>query len=227
MCGMSAGATKSRITQHFARNSGNMADLTAKESTQETLVSLLGMIGGIYVAKLLEHSTMAFTWIIFGLLTYVHVWANYKGVLQLKLATLNPERTRIVFGDLVKTVADSSSTDTKKEDYNAIEQALQNLPTPDQVHESLWMSTCHMAFPTIRVASSTTLFDNDPTKLEFLQEFQNKKYVIGCCSHRHRVYVWLRVGASYNDELQAYLHALVLQELLDTTKTIDAQMIKG
>ena len=53
MCGMSAGATKGRITQHFAVK-GNMADLTAKESTQETLVSLLGMIGGILLAHLLR-----------------------------------------------------------------------------------------------------------------------------------------------------------------------------
>jgi hypothetical protein len=50
LCGLSAGATKSSITQHFARE-GNMADLNAKEATQETLVSLMGMILGVTLAS--------------------------------------------------------------------------------------------------------------------------------------------------------------------------------
>mmetsp|Transcript_30668 Transcript_30668/g.67366 ORF Transcript_30668/g.67366 Transcript_30668/m.67366 type:complete len:284 (+) Transcript_30668:81-932(+) len=53
MCGMAAGATKGSITHHFAIR-GNMADLNAKESTQETLVSLLGMIMGIGLARYLH-----------------------------------------------------------------------------------------------------------------------------------------------------------------------------
>lgn len=53
MCGMAAGATKNCITQHFAKK-GNMADLSAKEGTQETLVSLIGMVMGIGLAKFLQ-----------------------------------------------------------------------------------------------------------------------------------------------------------------------------
>lgn len=52
ICGMAAGATKHSITQHFAK--GNSADLSAKEGTQETLVSLLGMVLGISLAKFLQ-----------------------------------------------------------------------------------------------------------------------------------------------------------------------------
>jgi hypothetical protein len=69
MCGISAGATKGSITQHFAIH-GNMADLNAKESTQETIVTLIGMIGGIYAAKYLQqyeqtHKSRVATWILF------------------------------------------------------------------------------------------------------------------------------------------------------------------
>ncbi len=53
LCGISAGATKGSITQHFAIHS-NMADLNAKEGTQETLVSLIGMILGIMLAKMIQ-----------------------------------------------------------------------------------------------------------------------------------------------------------------------------
>ena len=96
MCGISAGATKSSITQHFAIR-GNMADLNAKESTQETIVTLIGMVGGIYAAKYLQqyeqtHNSRVATWILFVLLTMIHVWANYQGVSLLRLRTINRSR---------------------------------------------------------------------------------------------------------------------------------------
>merc|ERR1719223_581769 len=103
MCGISAGATKGSITEHFAIN--NMADLNAKEGSQETLVSLVGMILGIVLARYLQgleertsESTLVTrsvvtTWAVFGILTFIHVWANYVGVERLRLRTLNQERT--------------------------------------------------------------------------------------------------------------------------------------
>mmetsp|Transcript_14512 Transcript_14512/g.31565 ORF Transcript_14512/g.31565 Transcript_14512/m.31565 type:complete len:612 (+) Transcript_14512:18-1853(+) len=51
-CGMAAGATKGNITDHFAI-SGNRADCQSKESTQETLVSLVGMCCGVWIAQIL------------------------------------------------------------------------------------------------------------------------------------------------------------------------------
>lgn len=53
VCGMAAGATKGNITDHFAIT-GNRADCQAKESTQETLVSLVGMCCGVFLAKVLH-----------------------------------------------------------------------------------------------------------------------------------------------------------------------------
>jgi Vitamin B6 photo-protection and homoeostasis len=97
MCGISAGATKGSITQHFAIR-GNMADLNAKESTQETIVTLMGMVGGIYAAKYLQqyeqtHSdSRVATWVLFLVLTIIHVWANYQGVSLLRLRTINRSR---------------------------------------------------------------------------------------------------------------------------------------
>jgi hypothetical protein len=234
MCGMSAGATKGRISQHFARHNGNMADLTAKESTQETLVSLLGMIGGIWVARLLEHAPMSVTWFVFWILTVLHVWANYKGVLQLKLATLNPERTRVLFQKWVRAVAAANHQGDARmlvnNNHKSISFALKDLPSPEEIQESLWSSTRHLLFPTLHVARPL-----DPQKLEYLSEFIQQNYVLGVDRRRH-VYVWLRVGAGDADELQAYLHALVIQECLlysrsrssssSSSETWDAALIK-
>lgn len=127
MCGMAAGATKNCITQHFAR--GNMADLSAKEGTQETLVSLVGMVLGICLARFLQnmegdcklledlsvggpeplwfykHGSFYATWFIFLYLTAIHVWANYIGVKTLKLKTLNRERLHVALDTVISRMA--------------------------------------------------------------------------------------------------------------------------
>lgn len=127
MCGMAAGATKNCITHHFAR--GNLADLSAKEGTQESLVSLVGMMLGIYLAtflqdmeknsKILEdmdtpqsassyfhkHSAFYATWFVFLQLTILHIWANYIGVKTLKLETLNRERAKVAFNKVISRMA--------------------------------------------------------------------------------------------------------------------------
>jgi len=119
MCGMAAGATKGSITQHFAMD-GNMADCNAKEGTQETLVSLVGMVWGIglarYLQKMEERTTggdgdsdgdgngswvTIISWGIFMVLTVVHVWANYVGVMILRLRTLNRERAEVALEDVI------------------------------------------------------------------------------------------------------------------------------
>jgi hypothetical protein len=200
MCGMSAGATKGRITHHFSRH-GNMADLSAKESTQETLVSLLGMIGGVVFAHMLQHAPYSVTWIMFGFLTFLHVWANYKAVVLLKLATLNPERTQVLLNNVIHVLVDEKGS---KED---LDQALEQLPTPEDINESLWSSTRKLLFPTLHVARPL-----DPQRLTLLSDFSQEKYIIGA-KGRH-LYVWLGVSATYSDELQAYIHALLLQEFL-------------
>lgn len=197
MCGMSAGATKGRITHHFSRH-GNMADLSAKESTQETLVSLLGMIGGVVVAHLLQHAPHSITWTMFGFLTYLHVWANYKAVNLLKLATLNPERTHLLLGGVLQALVNEK----EKKD---LDQALSEILTPKDINESVLSSTKKLLFPTLHMARPL-----QPQLLTFLSEFSQEKYVIGVKGNH--LYAWLRVSATYDDELQAYLHALMLEK---------------
>ncbi|KAL3942767.1 MAG: hypothetical protein SGARI_000155 [Bacillariaceae sp.] len=197
VCGITAGATKGRITQHFAHH-GNMADLSAKESTQETLVSLLGMIGGVWVAKLLEHHDDQFwTWVLFGALTILHVWANYKAVSVIKLATFNPERTRVLFDDAVTAMARHvrlSSSPEKSE----IARVIDNLPSPDEIQESMFASVRTLLFPTVH---TTLPLDK---AMKNLEGHGGGKIM----------YIWLKKDATNFIEIQAYVHALLLQELL-------------
>lgn len=97
LCGVAAGSTRAALMQHFARV-GNMADLAAKEGSQETFVTLLGMVGGALLMRWIDGDTRS-TWILFGALTVLHVFANWRGVRALVLCTLNPQRTDLLLRD--------------------------------------------------------------------------------------------------------------------------------
>eukprot|EP00667_Euglena_gracilis_P010847 EG_transcript_11055 len=91
MCGVAAGATRPGISLHFARRH-NLADITAKEGIQETLVTLFGLLAGLVCAKALGTYGPSATWAVFLGLTAVHVVANYWGMRALALDTVNLQR---------------------------------------------------------------------------------------------------------------------------------------
>jgi hypothetical protein len=214
MCGMSAGATKGRITHHFSRQNGNMADLTAKESTQETLVSLLGMMGGVGVAHLLEAEDPFFTWFMFLLLTVLHVWANYKGVMLLKLSTLNPERSKVLLDGMLQVFINHNIG------QDSMDTVLKEIASPEDISEPLLASAYSLFFPTILLSEPL-----DPTKLEFLEAFQDQSYILGC-DKKQRLYIWLRVCATKSDQLQAFTHALLLRRCLEKGKSWNCDLIQ-
>ena len=99
MCGVAAGSTKASITAHMAMN-GNTADVSAKENAQETFVTLIGILSGIAVARWLNEleSSASFTWswMLFVILTLLHVYANWRCVTALKLRSLNRHRVNLL-----------------------------------------------------------------------------------------------------------------------------------
>ena len=236
ICGITAGATKGRITHHFSRRNGNMADLTAKESTQETLVSLVGMVGGVWVARVLNDAPPIMTWILFGLLTIVHVWANYRAVTLIKLDTLNPERTRVLLRKLIEVMTSNIITDSpekKNQGIQNVNDAVNQMPTPSDIQESMMSSIQNLVFPSIRVARAFqpeqffTDTDGVWCSLFDIDEGSNKctasrdlKYIFAIHSNKKFytdsavVTIWLKVGATTKDELQAFAHAMLLQAVI-------------
>jgi hypothetical protein len=94
MCGVAAGATRAVVTSHFAK-SNNTADVQAKEGSQETMVTLLGMVLGLKLAGFAaEHNTLV--WAVFCGLTVLHLAANFFAVSALRLNTLNQNRISVV-----------------------------------------------------------------------------------------------------------------------------------
>ena len=227
MCGMAAGATKGSITHHFATH-GNMADLNAKESTQETLVSLLGMIFGVGLARYLhalekqdDKAGQSISWLIFMILTIVHVWANYLGVKILKLRTLNRERAEVALNSLVNECVDQcedSVNNGKRIELSDVERMLKTILTPT-LTESLWSSSCKLFFPGglhlgARVGDAFRGMEQFEIS-ETMDAFKDERYFITLKRGRKReiISVVLCAGSTEEDELKAFVHALVLSAL--------------
>ena len=119
LVGVAGRASWAALTQHFA-TSGNHADLAAKEGTQETLASLVGMAIGWVCTVLLrgddaddeegseaEHPSgvSRAELVVFVALTALHMYANWRAVSCVILNTLNRDRTSVLALHFVKSRA--------------------------------------------------------------------------------------------------------------------------
>ncbi|KAK4403108.1 protein root UVB sensitive 3 [Sesamum angolense] len=99
--GVASGATRAALTQHFALQN-NAADISAKEGSQETVATMLGMALGMVLARITMGHSIAI-WFCFLSLTIFHMYANYKAVRCLSLCTLNCERSSILLSHYMET----------------------------------------------------------------------------------------------------------------------------
>jgi len=93
LVGVAGGATKAAVAQHQALNS-NMADLAAKDGSQETLVNLVALCLNLVLLPLVS-GDLWLTGCLFVILTLLHIYANYRAVSCLVFSTLNSARLKI------------------------------------------------------------------------------------------------------------------------------------
>ncbi|EFX70690.1 hypothetical protein DAPPUDRAFT_60988, partial [Daphnia pulex] len=99
--GVAGGATRAALTQHQARQ-GNLADVSAKDGSQETLVNLAALITSLWLLPILDGAT-GLTWLMFFLFTLLHVFANLKAVKAVTMETLNRARYMIILKQFAST----------------------------------------------------------------------------------------------------------------------------
>ncbi|EEH37366.2 DUF647 domain-containing protein [Paracoccidioides lutzii Pb01] len=97
LCGVAAGSSKASLSSHFAKW-GNLGELNAKDSSQETVISLLGMLCGSLVVS--HISTPLTTGLTLIFLLLIHLSTNYAAVRAVNMTTLNRQRANIVFSTL-------------------------------------------------------------------------------------------------------------------------------
>ncbi|OIW02184.1 hypothetical protein TanjilG_02408 [Lupinus angustifolius] len=99
--GVASGATRAALTQHFALQD-NAADISAKEGSQETVATMIGMALGMLVARVTIGHPLAI-WFSFLSLTLFHMYANYRAVRCLALTSLNPRRSSILLQNFMES----------------------------------------------------------------------------------------------------------------------------
>ena len=94
LCGVAAGSAKASLSAHFARW-GNLGELNAKDSSQETVISLVGMLVGSLVVSWV--TTPMATWTALILLLSVHLETNRRAVRAVCMESLNRQRATLVY----------------------------------------------------------------------------------------------------------------------------------
>ncbi|KAL3427711.1 DUF647 domain-containing protein [Phlyctema vagabunda] len=102
LCGVAAGSSKASLSAHFAMQ-GNLGELNAKDSSQETVISLLGMLAGSLVVS--HISTQWATWTAMIALLAIHLGTNYLAVRAVSMRTLNRQRANLLFSHILAQAA--------------------------------------------------------------------------------------------------------------------------
>lgn len=195
--GVAGGATRAAITQHQAvRN--NMADVSAKDGSQETCVNLCASIAGIVILSTFDEGE--YIWQMFTVFTIIHLYANFRAVKSLKMLTVNISRLNLLIDDYLHTEA-------------------VNNPEVTNFQESVILGYGHSDVDLcgFRIKLGTSLqciLGNGKTTAEEVKLLANfyssKKYLILTDLKSRRIFVSFQQGESTLHVIQAYFHAVML-----------------
>lgn len=187
--GVAGGATRAALTVHQSRRN-NMADISAKDGSQETLVNLAGLLVSLALIPLVTDNPLL-TFILFFLFTVLHLFANYKAVRSVVMETLNEARLSIVLHQ-----------------YLLDGQLLS--PVEANQKEPVFLSLGR----TVPIKFGVRLGDivQEPGELQLALKNNSKPYLIGI--KNGTVCVCLGSDASVRDEIMAACQALCLRAVL-------------
>ncbi|KAK9977752.1 hypothetical protein ABG768_019549 [Culter alburnus] len=187
--GVAGGATRAALTVHQARRN-NMADISAKDGSQETLVNLAGLLVSLALIPLVTDNPLL-TFILFFLFTLLHLFANYKAVRSVVMETLNEARLSIVLHRYLLTG-----------------QLLSPLEANQK--EPVFLSLGR----TVPIKLGVRLGDivQEPGELQLALKNNSKPYLIGI--KNGTVFVCLGSDVSVHDEIMAACQALCLRNVL-------------
>lgn len=214
LCGVAAGSAKASLSAHFARW-GNLGELNAKDSSQETVISLVGMLVGSVVVQWVA-SPIA-TWTAMILLLSVHLETNRRAVRAVSMQTLNRQRANLVYHHLRQGHVPSPREVSEQE--HIFEQ-----PGVLRGAEGKALGYCQLGAPLSAFLSSiapqhpVTKSTSVPgsTLPNLLAPFDDKQYLMWydplTISKKVNVSIALKQGATSLDQLTAWWHAMALAE---------------
>lgn len=118
ICGVMAGGSRAALTQHFTDpHKGSIADVNAKDQSQETVITLMGMLTGSVIVGIVQGDGLQM-WMAVIILLSLHLYTNYQAVSHVVMTTLNRQRANIVFSDIIScldSIRQTAHTDVESE----------------------------------------------------------------------------------------------------------------
>ncbi|XP_058070402.1 protein root UVB sensitive 3 isoform X2 [Magnolia sinica] len=209
--GVASGATRAALTQHFSLEN-NAADISAKEGSQETVATMVGMMLGMVLTHVTMGNPLAI-WFSFLSLTVFHMYANYKAVRCLSLTTLNNERSSILLQHFMETGQVLSP-----QQVSLMEHVL-------PVWTSLWRSkSAKLLHKHIHLGVRVSLLKHSEM-MELLgatgSHYNKVNYIL--LERKGVVSIITHKQSTAADVLQSFIHALVVASLVDKTGSVHAE----
>lgn len=192
LVGVAGGATRAALTQHQARRN-NMADVSAKDGSQETLVNLGALICSLGLLPLVS-GQLVLTGLLFVMMTTLHLFANYRAVKAVRMESLNLARFHLIMNNYF-SLGRVPPVDT----VNAEEPVFWTL-------KPHWTIDIGMSFNSIE-----TSFDN----LREVYGAISSKYLLDFNRQTQKVTVVLSPEATMTDQLQACMQAELIIFIID------------
>lgn len=245
LCGVAAGSSKASLSAHFATQ-GNLGELNAvsptvswllklylmrqqKDSSQETIISLMGMLAGSLVVSYI--SSKWATWMAMIFLLAIHLGTNYLAVRAVRMQTLNRQRANLVFSSLLEQLENDETNYNNDINLSRGDLPLFVCPAPEEVRQRervferdgvlRWkgeiLGYCKLGVSLKTVLScfdrpdSVTGSHRGPQLLEFsklLNVFRNCGYIAWYDQPRRTFLVVLEEGATPVTLLKAWMFAL-------------------
>jgi hypothetical protein len=209
LCGVCAGSAKASLSAHFARQ-GNLGELNAKDSSQETVISLLGMLAGSVVVSWVS-SPLA-TWSTLIALLSIHLATNYAAVRAVRMCSLNRQRANIVFSNILQhgrllSPAQVSLRERIFERDGALRWTDDRIIGYCRIGVKLETLLHRVGSPHAQTGS---LHMQTPVLQELVHVFADEAYMLWV--DESEALIVLKKGCGPADQLKAWTHALLLAQ---------------
>lgn len=191
--GVAGGATRAALTQHQALQN-NLADVSAKDGSQETCVNLIASFVGIFILSVFRNERYVLG--LYLVLVAIHLYANYSAVKALRLNSLNEDRLAIIVKNYVANEVILDPEKVNKEES----VLLFTEPT---------MNVCGFRIKMgVSLANMIKRHIISPSDTELLLKlFLDRKYLISIDIRNKTIFISLKKDAQSCDVLEAYLYA--------------------
>ncbi|VDM23761.1 unnamed protein product [Hydatigera taeniaeformis] len=175
---MVGGATRAAVTQHQALV-GNMADVAAKDGSQETLSNFVALLVNLILLTMVT-GNLFLIWLLFTLLTPIHLYANWRAVRCLEFTTLNRTRFSILIQDWLRKHNEQSDQLPPLLSVHEVNQR-------EPILRSLWSDSRNRSIHLGCSFEKLTCVVRDCKLLSLLGVFAEERYILYCPE-------WKKVG---------------------------------